>query len=475
MKKNNSIKRAIIINGSLKYMAALINIFFAAVLARVLLPQDFGIVAVTTVFVNFFKVIADAGMGPAIIQYKQLTKRDMNSIFTFSLYIAMALSTFMLFLATPVSKIYKNEEYIRLFPLLSISVFFYVLNTVPNALLMREKRFVKVGIRTVISTSLSSIIAFLMAIKGAGCYALMMQSVSNAIITFIWNMHKSGLRIKGRINKSVLRLIGAYSGYQFAFNFINYFSRNMDNLLIGKFLGNLCLAYYEKSYTVMMYPIQGLPQVITPVLHPIMSDYQNDKDKIYEQYWKIVCFLSVTGCFISSFCVLNAKEIILIIFGEKWSGAIPSMRILGISIWAQMIVSVSGTIYQSIGNTKLLLLTGLLGAFTTVGAIALGLYFASIECVALFVTGAYIVMVFVTNFILMKWGFYKSPVKIKKILPEAVFLTTICGLYFILGTDSNNLYQSFIIKSMLIMLAFVLYLFVTKRYKIFELILRRKK
>ena len=470
-----SIRKAALINGTLKYIAAFFNIGFSIILARILEPEIYGTVAVTMVFVNFFMSMSAAGLGTAIIQYKELNISDMDSIFTISIYIAFAMSIFTVLLGFPIALLYKNEIYKKLFVYLSVGVFFYMANAVPSSLLMRKKEFVKAGMRIIVATVLSYVTAIIMAVLNMGYYALIAQTVSYAAITFLWNFWNSGLKLQKKVDFSVIRIVKSYSLYQDAFNFVNYFSRNLDNLLIGKFFGEYNLAFYEKSYVLMMYPVQGITNVITPVLHPIMSEYQNKREKIYKQYVKLIKFLSLSGCLISIYVLWNAGEIVLFLLGENWKGAVPCMRILGISIWAQMIISATGAIYQSIGNKKLLLISGISGALLTITGMLVGLVNGKMESVALGVTIAYMLNVFLTHWIMIKKGLHKKLFPfMKEILPDFIWMFFLILLFLCAGIKIRAGICVLIIKTLVLMLFYGIYIIITKRYQIFRRIKEEK-
>ena len=136
-----------------------------------------------------------------------------------------------------------------------------------------------------------------------------------------------------------MRKIASYSGFQFLFNLLNYFSRNLDNLLAGRFIGSTQLGYYNKSYTLMQYPVSNLAGVITPVLHPILSDYQDNKDILYQKYMSILKLLMAVGVWAEAICIFAAPEIINIMYGSNWSNSIICFKLLAISIATQMMNS----------------------------------------------------------------------------------------------------------------------------------------
>lgn len=109
---------------------------------------------------------------------------------------------------------------------------------------------------------------------------MVFDSILKSLFIFILCFRICKLKINKGYSYSSIKKIQNYSSFQFLFNFINYFTRNLDNILIGKFLGASTLGYYDKSYKLMLYPVQNLTNVITPVLHPVLSEYQNQKDII---------------------------------------------------------------------------------------------------------------------------------------------------------------------------------------------------
>lgn len=192
--KNISIKKAAFINAAANYSCVILQLGFSAVLARILLPEDYGVIGVMTVFTTFFSVLANMGIGTAVIQNKELSDYDVSNIFTFNLYVAVGLSIIFAIFSVPLSKFYGNSVYIPIGCLLSVSLFFSTMNMVPNALLMKEKKFVRIGLRMITTTVVSSGIAIVLAKLGLKYYALATQSIIQVMVNFIWNY--SSTRIK---------------------------------------------------------------------------------------------------------------------------------------------------------------------------------------------------------------------------------------------------------------------------------------
>jgi len=403
-----SIKKAIIINAGSKYATVVLQLVFTAILSRILTPKDYGVVAVVTVFTTFFTLLVDLGIGPAVIQYKSLTEAEINDIFSCTVYAGIGLAFVFCLFGFPIAWFYHNRVYISVCAILSMSLLFNAVNIVPNALLLREKKFMLVGVRLIVITGCSYALTVGLALLGFKYYALVLQSVTSAVLVFLWNFKNVRLRIMLKPNLEPVKKISRYSGYQFGFNVINYFARNLDNLIVGRAWGDAALGQYDKAYKFMLYPVHNLTGVISSALHPVLSDYQHDAQYIYRKYTQVVKILSLLGIFITVFCFWNSREIILLAFGDQWGEAAVCLKWLSLSIWAQMLASSAGAIYQSIGNTRLMFKSCTVHVTITVLCILLGISTGSLERFALLVSCGYIIKFFVECFFLITKGFNKS-------------------------------------------------------------------
>lgn len=416
-----------------KYISVFITLIINSVLARILSPEEFGIVAVISVFTTFFNIVADIGMGSAVIQNRDLSKNDVNVLFTMTLYLSILLAGIFTIFSFFIANFYDNRAYIHIGSILSLSLFFNTLNTIPNAVLMRDEKFFSMGFRTIVCNLISGISAIYFALHDAGYYSLVIQSVCNSAMIFGWNFFNVKLKLTSRIDFSCLEKIKDFSIYWFGFNLLNYFARNIDNLLTGKILGETALGYYDKAYKLMLYPVQNLTYVLNPIMHPIMAKYQHDLRKIYANYIKALKILSLAGVFISVYSLFNGREIILIFFGKQWEKSIIAFKILSLSIWFQITNSSTGAIYASINKTKLLLKSGMIYIPLQIFLIISVIGKKSIELVAAAAAVGLISKFFIDYIILIKKGFGYSIIKFLQNFKFEPILFIICYCSMSLG------------------------------------------
>jgi len=463
-----NLKKASFINAIGKFSTILLNLVVNAILARILTPDDYGVVAVITVFSTFFATFSDMGFGAAIIQKKDLTQSDINNIFSFTGYVAAILAVLFLLLSYPISLFYKNDAYITLGAMLSISLLFSALNMVPNGIINRDKRFVLIAVRTVVVYLSASAITIGLAYAGLRYYALAIQAILTSLFTFLWNLLLTRPKFRLHFQMNSIQKVLNYSGFQFAFNIVNYFSRNLDNLLTGKFFGDDQLGYYNKAYTLMLYPVNNLTGVISPVLHPVLSDYQAELKTIYTKYMKIVRLLALMGLFIAPVCFLASEEIICILYGDNWMQTIDCFRLLSLAIIPQMINSSAGAIFQATNNTKLLFINSCINTAITVAAILMGIFAGgNIVVLSACVAVAYNIHFLTAFYMLIRFAFgFQIKAFAKDLLPELMILAIMIVGVLLYPFHVGNIVLSALVKGVWLLLFYCAGLVVSKEYKL---------
>lgn len=433
-----------------RYSGILISIFIGAILARLLSPEEFGIVALLTVFVNFFSLLSDFGIGPAIVQNQKLTKTDIESIFSFSLIIGVLMSFILVGISPLISLFYNNPKLTFISRLLSLSVLFNTFLIVPKALLEKELKFKQLGIITVIIQSVTGLVAICLAYYGFSYYTLVIQSILSGFILFVVFYWLNPLKISLKISLISIRKIYKFSVYQFFFNLINYFSRNSDNIFIGKFMDPVSLGYYDKSYRLMMMPVANLTHVITPVLMPVLSKFQNDKELVFNTYLKVIKILATIGFPLSAFLFFSADEIITLLYGTQWGASIPIFRLLATTIGIQMVLSSSGSIFQTVNRTDLMFITGLLGTIILAGSLLYAILFINktLITVSYAIMAGYLVYFFIIFYFLIKIALKKKLYSFFKILffPIIISITIAFTLWGFQQFYPENLVYSLITK-----------------------------
>lgn len=404
-----------------KMISVVVTLGVQMILARLLTPGEFGVVAILTAFTGFFTVLADAGISTAIAQFQDLTRKDYERLFFFSLVLGIALAVAFFLLSIGIAWFYGDDIFVPLGALMTLSVLFNALNMVPNGVLIKERKFNLIGLRLIVCTLAVGAVVIVLAFVGLGCFTIVLQSVLTSLFVLVWNLATSHLRMSVGDFRPILKKVGSFSLYQFGHEAIVWFSGNADSLLAGKLFGPVALGYYNKAYSLYGYPNNILAAPITSTLIPFLAPLQNDKSALRVKFLNVMRKVSFICALCSVGMSVCSAELIAIMFGEAWLPAAPLLQVLALAIYARGVNSVHAPLLSASNRPDLLMCSTLVNTIVTLSFICLGGAFGSIESLATCVAGAYnleliIPVLFCSKHCLeMKWQEY-----LKVLLPDVV-------------------------------------------------------
>ena len=329
------------------------------ILARLLAPSDFGLVGMAMVVIGFIGIFKDLGTSAAIIQRKELSESLLSSIFWVNAGFG-ASATFLLFLFAPLGGLfYQEPRVVIILQVLSTSFFISGLGILHQALLERSVSFDKLARLEIISVVLGAIVGVGLAFANAGVWSLVVQTLTTVTLTTVLLWRYSAWRPLRVFEMSEIKAVSRFSLNLTGFNIFNYFARNADYLLIGRFLGAQDLGYYTMAYRILLFPLQNISAVVGRVLYPVLSTIQDDDSRFTYAYLKVVRSISLITFPLMMGVLAVAKPFVLVFLGEKWQPVILLIMILAPVGLIQSIGTTVGTIYQVKGRTDWMFLWGL--------------------------------------------------------------------------------------------------------------------
>ena len=227
----------------------------AVVLARLVSPEDFGVVAMAMVFVGFVDLLRDLGTGVAIVQREVISPELLSSIFWFNLGFSAIVAFALVAAAEGIAILYGQPRVTPILQALSVGVLASGASVVHASLLTREMRFARLAAAETASTVSAALAAVVLAVGGLGIWSLVCQTLVTAVATcfLVWSLNR--WRPQAVFDFRALRSILPFSMHLFGFTAVNYFARNADNFLVGRYLGAQQLGYYDLAYRLFMYPL----------------------------------------------------------------------------------------------------------------------------------------------------------------------------------------------------------------------------
>lgn len=381
------------------------------VLARLLTPEDYGIVGMANVLMELARMFMTAGLGMATVQQKEISHEQISSLFWINAAIGLTISICVCASAPLFALFYEKKVIAYIVATLSIKFFIGSLTIQHSALMRRHMSFGRLALINIIGVAFKLVLTVIFAVAGYSFWALVLGDIiSTALISFLvfascpWV--PTGMKMKTGI-RSMLK----FGGNLTAFNFINYFSRNLDNLLIGKYLGASELGLYAKAYGLFMLPINQIRNPITDVALPALSALRGNKERYSRYYNKLIDILASISIPVTVYCALEAKFIIQLVLGEKWLACVPVFRILAVTGIIQTVASTRGLVLISHGFSGKYLRWGIINAIITAVSFILGLPHG-IEGVALGYCLANYIILIPSLF----YCFHTTPVKVSSFI-----------------------------------------------------------
>lgn len=312
------------------------------ILARLLTPNDFGLVAMVTGVTSFFAIFRDVGLSVATVQRPSITHEQISTLFWVNLSVGAMLTAMCLALGPILVRFYHEPRLLWITIGIAGMFFFTAAGVQHQALLQRSMRFGTLGIIDLISLTVSVLIAIGMALANCGYWALVGMTVSlplvNAIALWIANPWLPGLPRRGCGVRSMLHFGGTYT-----FNMLMvYIAYNADKILLGRFYGAEPLGLYSRAQTLINLPTDQLNSAIGNVALPTLSKLQGDPPRLksyFLQGYGLVLSVTIP---ITVFCILFAEELIYVLMGAKWAAAVPAFRLLSPTVLALALINPFG-------------------------------------------------------------------------------------------------------------------------------------
>ena len=425
-------------SGVSQVIRLVLHFIVIAILARLLTPNDFGLLAMTVVFTGFMMVFCDFGLTAALIQRRKITEEHLSSSFWINVLTGFILTLLLIFLTPIIANFYNESRLTLIISTLSLTFFISSFSIVQTALFTRKLDFKSLAIVEISAVLISGVIAVTLAFSGFGVWSLVWQQLIFVFVRviFLWKLSnwKPKFLFKWQRFKELLGFSLNFTG----FSFINYFSRNFDDLLIGKLFGSISLGFYNLAYQLLLFPLNNISQIIGRVMFPSLSVIQNNKDKVRCSYTKATRYIAIITFPLMIGLLVIAPQFIRVVFGLQWERSIFLVQVFALSGLIQSIGATVGWIYQSQGRTDIMFRWGLFSSIIVIIAFILGLRW-NIEGVAVSYMIAGLLLVYPNFAIPFKLINLKFSYFVKQF--KSIFLATtgMGGIIFALSVFMNNI------------------------------------
>ncbi|MGB1109682.1 MAG: MOP flippase family protein [Gammaproteobacteria bacterium] len=370
-----------------------VQILTSVMLARLLVPEDFGLLAMAMVFVGVAQLIADFGIGAAVVQRDEVPERLLSSCFWLNLIIAGLLSLLVALFAGVIAGFYGNPKVEPVLQILSVNLIIGGLIVLPRALLYRRMDFQSIAIAQLSGTTVGSAVAVVMAWNGLGVGALIAQPIAASLTVLLITWWRGGWSPGFCLDMRGTRDVIGFSANLLGSNLLNFANRNADDFIVGKVIGSHAAGIYSFAYQIMLYPLGQVSTVIVKVLFPTLSQMKHDLAAFGETYLAAIRFISLVTFPLMLGLFMVADVFVPLVFGEQWLEMIPILKVFCLAGMLQSITTVVGTIFMSTGHVNALFRLSVLQTPVMILGFIVGAYFGLVY-VALIYLGLTVVFFF---------------------------------------------------------------------------------
>lgn len=345
--KNKAVNGAISMT-TITIVNTLLQLVITSILARLLLPEDYGAVASIQIVISFAEIFWMLGVGPALVQKKNINEKDIYTANTLNILFGLIIYIIIVILQPLICNLLNIENK---YMLLTLSLVFIIhsISGVSESLLQRNLKFKTISLLRCITTIFNGIFTFYFALIGLGAWAIILGSIFSTLVKTIVTLLKEPVRFRLLIDKtSLTSLLHFGFGLTISKVFSNLASQG-DYIVVSNTLGSNSLGLYTRAYQLIMIPTNLLAQVTDVILFPILARNQNNQDKLRNAYNLLSVVLLLITLPISIIGLVYANELIGLFLGENWLNIVVPFKILILSLFFRNAYKISDVLFRSVG------------------------------------------------------------------------------------------------------------------------------
>lgn len=322
------------------------------VLARLLSPEDFGLLGMAMVVISVAHIFSEAGLQSALVQRKDCSSLTYDSVFFLNIILGCIVGVIVFLLAPMISNFYGRTELVEIVRWLSLVFILNSFNVVQISILQKELNFKALNFRLNIATLTGGVLGIIAAFYGLGVYSLIIQNVTRALVgtIFLWIVSHWKPRI--RMSFAEIKKMSSFSSYVFIDQIFMSISNQIDILVVGKIFSASTLGFYTRAVTLQHQVTKLTSTSLTKVFYPVLSAKQQQPEQFNNVFNKLFGVTTVTVTVLTIILLSFGKPLILLLLGDKW---LPSVDIFEIIIFLSYAVPVNAVIinaFMSIGKAK---------------------------------------------------------------------------------------------------------------------------
>ena len=384
-------------NGLGRLVAMVGDFTFGIILARLLLPSDFGVIAILTVFVSFLSVFVNSGFSQALIREKEVSTVDYSTVFYFNLSVAAIAFIISYFSAPVIANFYDNLDISLYLRVLSITLFIDAFILVQNSILTKNMDFKRLSIISISATIISGLIAICLAAFGFGIWSLVFKSLLRDLLVLIFTVSVVKWKPKKAFSIDSFKKYFKYGIYMLGSSLITQLYNNIFSLSVGKMFSPAILGFYNRAELFKNTLSQNIDSIITGVSYPALAQIQDNKIEFVKYYKNILQFSFYIISILMTSLFFNADALIKVLLGVKWIDSIIILKYLCLIGLFFPINSITVNSISVTGRSKIYFKFQLISIAGSLLSLVVGYYYGMIPMIQCFVIISFLLALWITH------------------------------------------------------------------------------
>ena len=335
-----------------KYSTMVIKFISGIILARLLMPEDYGAIGMLLIFMSLAEVFIDAGFGSALIQKKNPSQTDYSTVFYFNIVMSVILYALLFFSAPAIADFYRMPILCKVLRVQGLILFIYAFNIIQSNQIRKNLKFKKLSKITITSSIVSLVVTIIMAYMGFGVWALVTQNFLGALIPCLFFWFTMNWRPTWEYSWTSFRELFGFGSYMFLTHLFTTFSQRITGLLVGRWYNPATMGYYSKADAFSKYATLSIAGVMIQTTYPLYASVQDDKERLINMVKRITSTLAYITVPMLSLLILIAEPLIVFLYSDRWIPSVPYFQILCFGGMAGCLQSVNQQTIAAIGKSK---------------------------------------------------------------------------------------------------------------------------
>lgn len=404
--------KGILWTGISQFLGQALQFVVSAILARLLLPEDFGVFGIAVIVTGFLTLLNELGLTAAIVQRKEIYQSHLSTAFWINLFSSITLCTLTFILAPVIANIFNKDSVEPVIKVLSFGLVLGAFSTVHRALLTKHLDFKRLAFAELGGQVGFGVIAIILALKGYGVWSFvagaLFRIAAQSVLLWVFLHWVPAIQLSFHNLRQLLNFGLNLTGS----NIVGYFNNNVDYLLVGKILGTSALGFYTLAYELAIFPTKKISSIVSRVAFPSFAIIQDENYRLQRGYLKVISYISfLTFPLLSGLMVLSPKFIVAV-YGAKWIPTILPLQILCVYGMIGSVGTTVGTVLNAKGRPDIGLKWNLLMILVKSGVVFIGAQYGivgvAVAILLLFLLAGPIIIKITISLINLKFREYLS-------------------------------------------------------------------